>query len=101
MRITHVNIVPGSANNRGTEREIAEAEVEFDGVMALRGIGIHRGPLGYFLTFPASGRRRLVEGLRPSFARALRTSVLEAFHRQAGLCPAVVRREAAHAGGAA
>ncbi len=76
MRITNIHILSyGSANPSGT----AEAEVELDGVMTLRGFRIRKNRLGYFLAFPVQGTQRLVDLIQPAFARVLRQSVLNAF----------------------
>lgn len=76
MRITKVHILTrGAANPSGT----AEAEVELDGMLTLRGFRLRRNRFGCFLAFPAAGTQSLVRLVQPAFARSLRESVLAAF----------------------
>jgi len=76
MRITKVKIFP---KKPGSSIDGAEAEVELDGVLALRGIWIRRSRFGNFLTFPSYGARSFVDLLEPAFAKTLRHSVMNAY----------------------
>jgi DNA-binding cell septation regulator SpoVG len=84
LEVTAVRIFPFDLTSVG-QQTVAFAEVEFDGVMVVRGIRVHKTPAGgLFISFPTtrsprSGFTSLVEVTDPIVARSVRDAVVQAF----------------------